>query len=91
MFRKLQSDRVASVLVLQQNSCLITQSSKMTLLTCIKTQEKSNEKAVQELLKKNEAITKTINESKEQLEQRKEVHFWRFKNKICYCWSSCNL
>lgn len=39
----------------------------------VQSQEKSNEKARQELLKKNEALTKTVNDSKEQLEQMREV------------------
>lgn len=42
---------------------------------CLKPQEKSNEKARQELLKEKEAITKAMNESKEQLEHMREVHF----------------
>lgn len=43
-------------------------------------QNKSNEKAKQELLKTNEAITKTMKESNEQLEQLREVSFL---NKLC--------
>lgn len=39
----------------------------------VQSQEKSNEKARQELLKKNEALAKTMNDSKDQLEQMREV------------------
>lgn len=44
-----------------------------TTLICLNPQDKSNEKARQELLKNNETITKAMKESKEQLEQMKEV------------------
>lgn len=53
----------------------------LTTLICVNPQEKANEKARQELLKNNEAITKAMNESKEQLEQMREVSFWGVKKK----------
>lgn len=40
---------------------------------CSNLQDKSIEKTRKELLKTNEAITKKMNESKEQLEQSREV------------------
>lgn len=49
----------------------------LTTLICLNPQEKANEKAKQELLKNNEAITKAMNQAKEQLEQTREVRFWR--------------
>lgn len=45
------------------------------LLIFLNPQEKTNEKARQELLKTNEAITKAMKESKGQVEQMKEVRF----------------
>lgn len=52
-------------------------SRTLTTLICLNPQEKANEKAIQELLKNNEAITKAMNQAKEQLEQMREVRFWR--------------
>lgn len=48
-------------------------SSLFTLLIFLNPQEKSSEKARQELLKANEVITKEMKDCKEQMEQMKEV------------------
>lgn len=49
--------------------------SLLTVLIFLNPQEKSSEKARQELLKTNEATTKEMKDCKEQMEQMKEVNF----------------
>lgn len=49
----------------------------------VQSQEKSNEKARQELLKKNEALTKALNDSKDQLEQMREVRLQNIHKRVC--------